>query len=73
MSGASGCEPNTTSGLSSGRHSYVLLCAPYFVNLKLTFGCCLDALVTKEARSRFMDGFSQQVPHHFTTFFTKPS
>ena len=32
-----------------GIHSYVLLFAPLLKNPKVTFGCCLDALVTKVA------------------------
>ncbi|KAH0663724.1 hypothetical protein KY290_025133 [Solanum tuberosum] len=38
---------SATSGLCSGRHSYVLLLAPLLKNPKVTFGCCRDALVTK--------------------------
>lgn len=38
---------SATSGLCSGRHSYVLLLAPPLKNPKVTFGCCRDALVTK--------------------------
>ncbi|KAF3677605.1 hypothetical protein FXO38_03705 [Capsicum annuum] len=42
------CFLSATSGLCSGRHSYMLLLAPLLKNLKVTFGCCCDALVMKK-------------------------
>ena len=50
---------SATSNLCSGRHSYVLLLAPYLRIQRLP----LDVVVTLwcyEAGSRFMDGFRQR-------------
>ncbi|KAK7236584.1 hypothetical protein RIF29_45456 [Crotalaria pallida] len=51
---------SAASGLRSGRHSYVLLFAPYLRIQRSPLAVVLTLWLRKSPGSRFMDGFSQR-------------
>ncbi|MCD7464120.1 hypothetical protein HAX54_052159 [Datura stramonium] len=51
---------SATSGLCSGRHSYVLLLSPYLRTQRSPLDVVVTLWLRRLPQSRFMDGFSQR-------------